>query len=112
MPSTKKEVETFLRNFKNCWPPYCYVVPRDKNDEALFSLGITYEQRKEVILSLKYENYHKGPEPDDSGGLGEIWIFRKRVTETELYIKLKIIENMGMSFGKCISFHPSEYWGE
>jgi len=112
MLSYRKEIETFLKKFKKYWPPNFYVVPRDKNEEALIALGITAEHRKKEILTLNHTNYCKGPEPDDSGSEGDIWVFRKRIAGVEVYIKLKTFEVRGKTHAKCISFHPSQYWGE
>lgn len=105
MPAPKEEVEDFLKLFRKYWPPACFVVPREKNDDALCILGITAKHRQSEIMSLTYKNCRKGPEPDEDGSSGDIWKFCKKIKGTEVYIKLKIYKVERKTYAKCLSFH-------
>ncbi|MHC4800109.1 MAG: hypothetical protein ACYTF1_26010, partial [Planctomycetota bacterium] len=65
--ANKQEVEGFLANFKTVMEYFGLdVVDREKNRQALFDLGLTPNQRKEIISLLSIDNYVSGPEPDDA----------------------------------------------
>lgn len=105
----KWQAELFLNEFRKAWPPRCFVANRSKNNQALVDLKLTPKLREEITLSLTPKDYVAGPQPD-AGKLGdEIWIFGKKLNETdEVYIKLKIFTVGGKYIGKCISFHRAE----
>ncbi|MHB8484028.1 MAG: toxin [Nitrospiria bacterium] len=108
--SEKWQVELFLHEFRNSWPPDHFVVPRDKNNSTLAELGLTPLQRMEAVLSLTTSNYIKGPVLDDDNSQTDIWIFGTKIQEVEIYIKLKIFTTgKGIRSGKCISFHKAEF---
>lgn len=103
------QVELFIREFRECWPPKCHVVNTEKNIQALADLNLTARQRREIILHLTPADYIKGPLEDKDRGGENIWIFSKEVQGQQVYIKLKLFEAKGHFFGKCISFHPAEW---
>jgi hypothetical protein len=78
-----------------------------KNLSSLASLGLTIENRKELLLSLTIEDYCSGPEPDHSFP-GDIWKFGKTLEGKEVYIKLKIEDQGHRKIAKCLSFHIVE----
>jgi len=84
------------------------VINRLENQQSLADLGLTRENRKDIILSLTVQDYCSGPEPDKDQ-LGEIWVFGKEVGDHEVYIKLKIADTGSMKIAKCISFHAAMY---
>jgi len=69
---------------------------------ALIELGLTKEQRQEIILSLTPEDYCEGPTPDREGP-GMWWVFGKIEEGREIYIRLKVTHAP-----ICFSFHPAE----
>jgi len=108
-----KEVSDFLRLFKSCLDlDLWYVKDRFKNRQGLIDLGITCAQRKEVLLDLTPADYHAGPKPDDTDCTKEVWEFGKEVAGTEVYIKLRVVEDRrrrGMYHAMVWSFHPAEH---
>lgn len=104
--ASEAEINGFLQRFKENWPPMCVVVLRDTNNDALLELRLLPSHRKEEIMSLTTKHYHKGPEPDRGRPGEEVWMFKKRIKDQDVYIKLKIYEVKGELYGKCISFHP------
>jgi hypothetical protein len=84
------------------------VIPRQANQNALLSLGLTERNRREEILSLSVTDYCSGPKQDKDQP-GSVWEFGKSVSGKEVYIKLKIAEVKGTKIAKCISFHEAAY---
>lgn len=102
-------VAVFLKEFKHLISAKkFYVVGRLENQHFLADLGLTKEDRKDLILSLTIEDYCSGPEPDKDQA-GEIWVFGKEVAGQEIYIKLKIPDTGSQKIAKCISFHVATY---
>ncbi len=84
------------------------MINRAENQQSLADLGMTKENRKNLILSLTVQDYCSGPEADKDQP-GEIWVFGKAVGCQEVYIKLKIADTISMKIAKCISFHAARY---
>lgn len=109
MKTTKNEVERFLKDFKTKTGIFqiIFLDDRGKNARALLDLDISPMKRKEVINSLKVENYSEGPLEEKMRGLLPMWVFGKMVKKQEVYIKI----SMGNENSKtiCISFHPAEH---
>lgn len=105
----QRQVLSFLKDFKELMGQGRYFVKNHlKNIQTLKDLGITARLRDDLILSLSLENYSSGPTQDQLKP-GYYWVFGKNISETEIYIKLKIITlNHGDERAVCISFHPSE----
>lgn len=106
---TPDEVEAFLAEFHarmKVWGVFFHD-RREKNTAAVFALGITRNERINVLSELTAMDYSQGPMKDwDSGP--DLWVFGKELKAHELYIKI----TLGLSGdGKvvCISFHPSEH---
>jgi hypothetical protein len=103
------EVEAFLREFHarmKVWD-VLFDDSREKNTLALAELGITRNQRKQVLEELTPMDFSEGPIKDWVGG-PDLWVFGKALKGTDLYIKV----TLGlMSTGSvvCISFHPAEH---
>ncbi len=103
------QVELFLHEFRQCWPPDCLVENREKNSIALAELGLTPALRTEAIFNLTVSNYVEGPNPDHDRPGQELWVFGATIEGAEIYIKLKIFETKeGRRVGKCLSFHRAE----
>lgn len=97
----------FLKKFKSLMTNGgLFVIPRRENLEALAELGLTKKDREQIILSLTPQNFCKGPEADlDPSAGGYVWIFGHSYSGIEIYIKIKIDENVNPNLAKCISFH-------
>lgn len=100
--ATKGEINSFLKDFRKLMsqPEIFLFVNRRFN---FTSLGLTLEQAKYEILTLKYTHYDRGPSPDHRGDGTEVWEFGKPVEDEMAYIKLKIEDDIC----KCISFKSS-----
>lgn len=106
--SKQWQVEIFLQTFKTHWPPQCWVVPRDKNAQALADLGLMPSQRRSLILDLSVLDYSAGPLPDVDVAGQDVWIFGSTIDGKELYIKLTLRKQQDRFFAKCLSFHLAE----
>jgi hypothetical protein len=106
-------VAQFLKQFKVLAQRRLYVSPREVNIQSLIDMGLTFEDRRNLILSLSVEDYSCGPD-QDLVQVGDIWVFGKVVNGVEVYIKLKLVEYrpVGTSTivrqAKCISFHAAK----
>ena len=54
-------VAQFLKQFKVLAQSSLFVSPREVNTQALIDLGMTFEDRRNLILSLSMEYYSSGP---------------------------------------------------
>ncbi|MBN2753592.1 MAG: hypothetical protein JXR81_01865 [Candidatus Goldbacteria bacterium] len=84
------------------------IADRLKNTETFDRLNFIppfINDISEVISALKVEEYSKGPENDDGGYEGEIYTFRKIVQGINVYIKIRFLEDDGMTYMTVISFH-------
>lgn len=108
MPSPA-EVEAFLIEFHarmKVWDLF-FLDDREKNTASIMALGITRNQRKQVLEELTAMDYCEGPIKDKNKGPA-LWVFGRVLKGTELYIKV----TLGLApTGKvvCISFHPAEH---
>lgn len=106
---TKQEVETYLKELKVKMEIFgiLFLDERGKNQQTLHDLEISPAKRKEVIFSLKSEDYSQGPLDEKMRGILPMWIFGKQVKKKEVYIKI----SMGLENNKtvCISFHIAEH---
>lgn len=113
MESSKKnkkdKIKQFLKDFKNCWDGKVADERSDeKNNNTLAILGITPKHRVELIKSLNYKNFYRGPTPDHAKPSEECWEFGKWFKGREIYIKLKIYKINDRKRGKALSFHFAE----
>jgi hypothetical protein len=84
------------------------IIPRPANIACLAELGLTRKNQREEILALTVSDYCEGPEPDKDRP-GEVWVFGKRISRKEVYIKLKIARVGKEKMAKCLSFHPAKH---
>jgi hypothetical protein len=104
-----RQIRDFLREFKRIAAKNgIYVIPRDKNQQALAELGLTRKNRFDIIMTLSVADYCRGPEPDRNKA-GCIWEFGRIVEGRSVYIKLKIAGTDGGDIALCISFHAAEF---
>ena len=111
--ASRAEVVDFLNLFKGCvMLGPLHVRDREKNRQGLIDLGITPDERKETLLGLEPENYVSGPEPDDTDDTKKVWVFGKELRNTEVYIKLRVVEDprrQGAHRATVWSFHQAEF---
>jgi len=106
----KARIAAFLKDFKKIVTAGrgLYIIPRPANIACLAELGLTRKNQIEEILALTVSDYCEGPEPDKDRP-GEIWVFGKRISGKEVYIKLKISRVGKEKMAKCLSFHPAKH---
>lgn len=108
MASTQT-IETYLKDLKVKIGIFgiLFFDDRGKNQQTLHDLEISPSKRKEIIQSLKVEDYSQGPLEEKMHGILPMWVFGKQVKEKEVYIKVSMgVEN---NSAVCISFHIAEY---
>lgn len=104
--ATVIEVTRFLKQFKQAIDSSgLYFIPRQVNRDGIAKLGLMVADVKDVIGSLTYQNYSSGPEIDQDGSSGEIWIFGTIINSQNVYIKVKLDKGVA----KCLSFHPADF---
>jgi hypothetical protein len=104
----RKYVLQFLKELKDLIHENgLFVLPHQKNKEALIDLGLTVKLRVEIVLSLSVSDYSAGPIRDEYEP-GDYWVFGKKIDGVEVYIKLRITEKSGYERAKCLSFHKAE----
>lgn len=104
----KRAVNDYLKSLKQLIKTFgiVFLDERSKNStQDLADIGITPILRKDIILSLEYEDYNSGPIEETQQGGFEYWVFGKIFRKTELYIKLTIAKETNII---CISFHKAE----
>lgn len=85
------------------------LIEREKNLNALTSLGLTKKNVIQALLELSVTDYCSGPADDETDDRpGKIWVFGIEVFGSEFYVKLKIFEVGNKKYVKCLSFHPPE----
>ncbi|MCK4513716.1 MAG: type II toxin-antitoxin system MqsR family toxin [Spirochaetaceae bacterium] len=82
-----------------------YFVSRKKNQEALASMGLCVADVTDIILGLTPECYRKGPEDDEDGSSGEVWVFERDANPDRIYIKIKLLKRGVGWCIKILSFH-------
>lgn len=107
--STKEEVATFLKDFKEkmkFWD-VLFRDERGKNTQALVDLELRPIERKMMLERLTVQDYSEGPIAEILYGGSAMWVFGKTIKKKEVYIKITM-GALGTSV-ICISFHLAEY---
>lgn len=109
--SDSQEILLFLNKSKKLLSNNKYdFVPRRKNLQDLAATGLSITDAKSEILSLTLDDYYRGPKEDfDSKRPGQIWEFKKKISNKVFYIKLKIVNENDCDILKCLSFHKDQY---
>lgn len=107
--STKSEVASFLKDFKDkmkFWD-VLFRDDRGKNAQALAELELRPIDRKLILERLETKDYSQGPIEEKLYGGADMWVFGKIVKKKEVYIKI----TMGAMSSSviCISFHLAQY---
>jgi len=105
MENTKTEMEAFLRDFRiklEIWG-IVFRDDRGKNLQTLLDLDITPADRMKIISDITGSDFHKGPIKDELNNGSDLWVFKKKIKNQEVYIKI----TLGLYGNKviCISFH-------
>lgn len=78
------------------------IASRDKNRDFMLKYGLLINDIKNIILNIEIDDYYKGPEKDEAGFDGEVWIFTPNFQDIKLYVKLRLSNNILVV---CISIH-------
>lgn len=109
MSSQREETARFLRRARELIRQGRFLlVPRSRNLQSLAELGLTLRDAREEILILREENWYAGPKPDYAGS-GEIWEFKTRLEDVQVYIKLRIAGQGRGEQLRCLSFHEDDF---
>ncbi len=100
------KVKLFLFQFKEFAQNNFKFAERDKSLDTIARLGITIPQAKQEILALTYEDYYRGPIPDEDRKGEEFWEFGKIIRGEEIFTKLKTISKHSVAV--CFSFHTPD----
>jgi hypothetical protein len=106
--ATPEQVQVFLKEFfaKKKVFDIEFRNDRGKNVQALFDLELTPMQREKILDALTFEDYYRGPSPDDLNKKEDMWEFGKVWRKKVIYIKITMGDNRKPVV--CISFHPAE----
>jgi hypothetical protein len=106
---SRQKVETYLKELKVKMEIFGILFLDDcgKNQQTLHNLEITPAKRKEILYSLKAEDYSQGPLDEKMRDILPMWVFGNQVKKQDVYIKVSMgNENNG---AVCISFHIAEH---
>lgn len=107
MSSAEKDVDRFLRDFKQKMEVFDLIIlrSRKKNLQTLLDLELTNVAVRKTLKDLVVKDYYKGPTEDEFGP--DLWEFGKSIKGEEVYIKIAMgSENRPVI---CISFHWPEH---
>ncbi|HYX06550.1 MAG TPA: toxin [Bacteroidales bacterium] len=107
--TSKQHVETYLKELKVKMEIFgiLFLDDRGKNQQTLHDLEISPAKRKEIINSLKAEDYSQGPLDEKMRGILPLWVFGKQIRKKEVYIKVSLGHENNQAV--CISFHIAEH---
>ena len=80
-----------------------------KTEAFIRNNALLHEDIVEILVSLKCDDYIKGPVPDDKPGANHtkpVWIFKKYWRDTRLYIKVKLFIKNRKTY--VVSIHIDE----
>lgn len=99
------DVEKFLKQFfakLDIWG--IFFLNREKNQNALSSLGIVPQAREKYIREICGEDYVETI--TSAMAFGEMWVFGRGINGREVYIKISLGNPGNKTI--CISFHEAE----
>jgi hypothetical protein len=102
-----EEVTKFLNEFKRHARKKIFVKGDPTWKEDLEHLSLTRAQRDEILFSLAYKDYYRGPSKDINHHV-DVWEFGRFHGGKEIYIKLKIIVLNEGVFAICFGFHEAK----
>ena len=105
--SKKSEVERFLKDFRVKLKVFDVVyIDREKNTQTLLDLELVPSKRKEALEQLTVEDYSEGPLEETMHGGSNVWVFGKKISGREIYIKVAMGQPSRSVI--CVSFHIAE----
>lgn len=101
------QVQLFLLRLKSAWQTAerINVAQRDKNLRSMLELGLSYENLRDICLSLKPDDCAGGPFPHDRGFDGEVWVFKPMHRGRKLYLKFWLSTVSDADYVQIISCH-------
>ena len=112
---TKKDVNDYLLKckFVLCLD-HGFIPARNlRKKPGIIEEGLNYDDVKDVLIKLEFEDYVAGPELDEDRFAGYVWLFGKWINSKEFYIKIKCneLDTHGEKLLNvyCLSFHYSEH---
>ena len=84
---------------------------RQKNMDFIAKLGLSNPNGKikHIITTLNLDNYYSGPEKSKINKDDDIYKFKVKVDDYDVYLKIGYLEENGEKFVTCISFYE---WGD
>lgn len=83
-----------------------FLAKRKENIDCIAELGLTFKDVRDIVLGLSVVDYCEGP-VQDRDVPGDLWVFGKVVSNTEVYIKLKLVTVSVLKVVRIISFHTA-----
>jgi|WetSurMetagenome_2_1015567.scaffolds.fasta_scaffold189902_1 hypothetical protein len=109
--ASREDIQKFLSSCVLIAENSFFLAKRVENEKTIRELGFDKKVVKEIILSLRVEDYSEGPCPDRNYK-NDVWIFGVVIDGKEIYIKLQIssYNNPGELVPTlyCVSFHFAE----
>ena len=103
----QSDVEQFLNQFKIKLKVFDVVyVGRGKNAQALLDMEWVPAARTKILENLETDDYSEGPLEETIHGAGNMWVFGKKISGSEIYIKIAMGQQNNSVI--CISFHKAE----
>jgi len=103
----QSDVEQFLNQFKIKLKVFDVVyIGRDKNAQALLDMEWVPAARTKILENLETDDYSEGPLEETIHGAGNMWVFGKKISGSEIYIKIAMGQQNNSVI--CISFHKAE----
>ena len=101
------QAQLFLLQLKTAWqkPDRINLAQRDKNLRSMLELDISFENLRDICLSLKPDDCAGGPFPHDRGFEGEVWIFKPVHRGTKVYLKFWHTTKNETDYVQIISCH-------
>lgn len=112
--SSRDEVEAFLANLRDsitAEPKRIRHLDRLETRAFLLDQGLNERNLFDLLTDLQVSEYSHGPELDDKGRPGEIWIFGINLNGIEVYVKIVQLTpppEKGVTHF-CLSFHEARY---
>ncbi|MCK4373064.1 MAG: type II toxin-antitoxin system MqsR family toxin [candidate division Zixibacteria bacterium] len=112
--ASRDQIEKFLAKVVDCVEKgQFYYVNRSANLRTAAELEISQVVVVDVVQNLTYKDYYRGPRSDPERSYESVCEFGTTIDETEVYIKLALVERYKHMICNCISFHiperPIEY---
>lgn len=101
------QVQLFLLRLKRLWatPERITLSQRKKNLQSMMDLGISYDDLRQMCMSLRPEDRRAGPVPHDGGLDGDVWVFTPTYRDAHMYLKFRLLSRSNQDYIEVISCH-------